>query len=231
MATTGTKGNAGVNISYLVKSKHHLAQYVACNSLPKGYYFYTTAWIPDGKDPLLIDAKLILKYGTWRDKAKAYRLRKAGHATVKYVRLGRLCLLLATRGESPFFQCEAWKDARTEPIKFGGYSIGVTPTGKVSVRLHREAQKRFQKFLLIWGHKRPREWWEKWIWRFPFLPFAGVRDNLFALIRFLNANRKSFRQPPIDWKECVRKKFTPQVIWAETPREIVELLRWETSKR
>jgi hypothetical protein len=221
---------------YLVKSKHHLAQYLACNLLPKGYYFYATSWIPEGKDPLLVDAKLMLLYATYTDKAKVARRKKAGHAAVKYMRLGRLCILMATKGESPFFQREQWKDCREYPISFGGYSISCQKvtgkkSGKVSVRLHREATRRLKKFILTWGYKRRREWWEKWIWRFPFLPFAGVRDNLFALIRFLNENRKSFRQDPVDWKICVRKKFTAVGVWEESPREIVELLRWEIKKK
>jgi hypothetical protein len=221
-----------VDYPYLVKSKHHLAQYLACNALPKGYLFYATSWIPEGKDPLLVDAKLMLLYSTHLEKTKVARRKKAGHANVKYLRLGRLCLLIATRGASPFFEREAWKDARENPICFGGYSISCGKTcGTVSVRLHREAQKRLKMFILRWGHKRRREWWEKWIWRFPFLPFAGVRDNVFALIRFLNANRKSFRQEPIEWKECVRKKFASVTVWEESPREIVELLRWETKKK
>lgn len=221
-----------VDYRYLIKSKTALAQYLACNLLPKGYHFYVASWIPEGKDPLTVDAKLILSYHTHVPKEKAYRRRKAGLSTVKYVRCGRLALLLATKGDSPFFQREAWKDVRDNPICFGGYSVGVNrQSGKVSVRLHREAQNELKRFILEWACKRDLAWWEAWVKAFPFLPFAGVRDNLFALIRFLNENRKSFRLPPVEWRECVRKEFKPEVVYLETPPEILELLRWETKKK
>lgn len=213
---------------YLVKSKHHLAQYLACNALPKGYVFYSMSWIPDGKDPLTVDAKLMLTYSTTMSKSKAYRRKKAGIATVKYLRLGRLCVLLATRGESPFFDKEGWSDCRENPICFGGYSIALRE-GKVSVRLHREAQRRLKKFILNWSNKRSREWWERWIWRFPFLAFRGVQDNVYSLVKMLNANRKSFRLEPVD-KGCIRRTYTPDAIWLESPREIVELIRWEEKR-
>src|SRR5262245_2615543 len=131
---------------YLVKSPRHLVQQLACNLLPKGYWFYVATWIPDPKDPLLTDARLILLHDCHWPKEKQYRRRKAGHATVKYLRCGRLCLLLATKGTSPFFQREAWKDVRDNPIHIAGYSIGVhRQTGKVCVRIHREAQRELKR--------------------------------------------------------------------------------------
>ena len=38
-------------------------QQIACCYLRHGYWFYVTGQIPAGKDPLLVDAKLIAKYG------------------------------------------------------------------------------------------------------------------------------------------------------------------------
>lgn len=183
--------------------------------------------IPRGKDAELIDAKLITKYQTHLYKQKAYRLHKGGKAIVKYVRLGNLGILLATKGESAFFQDEQWKDARDNPLVLFGYSISINrETGKVSVRLHRETQRRLKKFLMTWGNRRSREWWESWIRKFPFSSYAGVRDNLFALIRFLNDNRKSFKQLPIEWKRCVRKKIKPVVCLKESSAELLALLAW-----
>jgi hypothetical protein len=213
---------------YLATGKRQLIQYLACNLLPKGYVFYTTFMIPKDKDAELIDAKLITKYNTWMHKQKAYRLHKGGQAIVKYVRLGNLGVLLATRGESAFFKDETgYKDARDYPIVLFGYSISINrETGKVSVRLHRETQRRLKKFLMTWGNRRSREWWEAWIRKFPFSSYAGVRDNLFSLIRFLNDNRKSFKQLPVEWKRCVRKKIKPVVCLRESSPELLQLLQW-----
>lgn len=217
---------------YLIKNKRLLVQYLACNLLPKDYVFYRIFFIPADKDPLLIDAKLILTYETYHSKSTVYRRKKAGIASVKYLRVGSWAMLIATKGKSLFLDREPWLDARENPIVVGGYSLTVNKgTGKVSVRLHREAQNRLKRFILEWSVRRSREWWEAWIRKFPFLPFAGVRDNLFVLIRFLNANRKSFRQLPVDWKRCVRKKFQPEPSLLETPPEILELLRFESKKR
>ena len=212
---------------YLATGKRQLIQYLACNLLPKGYVFYTTFMIPKDKDAELIDAKLITKYATHLHKQKAYRRKKGGQAIVKYVRLGNLAILLATKGESAFFNDESWKDARDNPIVLFGYSLAVNKeTGKVSVRLHRETQRRLKKFLLTWGNRRSREWWEAWVRKFPFSAYAGVRDNLFSLIRFLNDNRKSFKQLPIEWKRCVRKKIKPMVCLHESSKELLQLLEW-----
>lgn len=218
---------------YLIKNHNALVQYLACNVLTKGYVFYSTAWIPEWKDPLLVDAKMITLYDAHISKQRAYRLRKGGVATVKYLRCGRLILLLATHGKHLFFERETGhKDARDCPISVGGYAISVNKqTGKVSVRVHREAQRRLKRYVMEWGHKRSREWWESWVRRFPFLPFAGVRDNLFAVIRLLNANRKSFKQAPVEWKECVRKKFSPKEVFLPSPPELLDLLRWHNKEK
>lgn len=214
-----------VSFQYLVKSPRHLVQLLACNLLPKGYVFYSVAWIPEGKDPVLVDAKLVLTYQAHASKHLAYRRRKGGHATVRYFRCGRLALLVATAGRSPFFEREAWKDAREAPLHLAGYSVGVNrQSGKVSVRLHREAQRRLKREFTeraAWS----LDWWERWMRAFPFLPFAGVRDNQFALLRHLNQCRKDLRLPPLEWREVVRKKFTPEPVFLESPPELLELLK------
>src|SRR3954471_24758561 len=107
-------------VNYLIRSNRHLVQYVATNLLPKKYVFWSMSWLPEGADALLVDAKLILRYNCHISKETAYRRRKGGHATVKYLRVGRLCLLLATKGDSPFFQREAWKDIRDSPLHIAG---------------------------------------------------------------------------------------------------------------
>ncbi len=48
---------------YLTTSLEGFVQQLACNILPHGYWFYVRGSIPDGKDPLSIDAKLLDRYG------------------------------------------------------------------------------------------------------------------------------------------------------------------------
>lgn len=220
-----------VSFFYLVRSPRHLVQLLATNMLPKQYHFYSTFWIPPEKDPVLVDAKLILKYECHWPKEKMYRLRKGGRATVRYFRCGQLAILIATKGKSEFFTAESWKDVRDNPIHVAGYSLGVNrQTEKVSVRLHREAQRKLKRQFTeraAWDLK----WWEKSIRAFPFLPFAGVRDNLFTLLRHLNECRKLLRLPPVEWRDCVRKEFTPEPVFLETPPEIEQLLQYETKRK
>lgn len=110
------------------------------------------------------------------------------------------------RGGSPFFEREAWHDIRERLLVVGGYCIKVqSDTGKVCIRLHRETVNRLKRFCLEWANRRDVRWWESWFWNMPLLPFAGVCDDVFSVLRFLNASRKDFRQPPVEWRRCVRK--------------------------
>jgi hypothetical protein len=220
-----------VSYSYLVRSPRALVQYLAGNLLPKGYHFYVATWLPEHTDPVLVDAKLTVLYECHLPKEKQYRRRKAGRASVKYVRCGRLCMVLATRGRSPFFEREAFADARERPIHVAGYSLSVNrDTGKVSVRVHREAQRKIrQQFTerAAWS----LDWWERAIRDFPFAAYAGVRDQLFAELRHLNACRKNLRLPPIEWRNCVRKKFKVEPVFLDSPPELLDLLRHETRRK
>jgi hypothetical protein len=227
-----TKGT--LDYRYLITSKHSLIRYLACNAFPKGYIFYTTSWIPEGKDPVLVDAKLILKHECHLPKQKQYRRRKANIATVKYIRHENLCVLLATHGKGQFFQVEGEiKDAREVPFSYGGYSVSVNrESGKVSVRIHREAMKTLKSFVMEHGHKMPLDYWQSWIRNIPFLPFAGVRDGVFSLLKLLNKNRQSFKKAPLDWRDCVRKNIKGQTtILSESPPELLELLQWQSRKK
>ncbi len=213
-------------VQYLLKSERHLAQYLACNLLSKGYVFYATSWIPEGKDPLLTDAKLLLLYESYLSKERQYRRSKAGFAKVRYLRCGRLVVIMATKGKSAFFQREDWAKITDKPLHVAGYKLSVNGgTGKVSVRIHDEARRKLRREWME-DARGDLRWWEERIWNFEFLPFAGVRDGLFALIRDLNISRKHFRKPPIDWRRCVRKKFTPVPVFLDSPPEILEVLEY-----
>lgn len=188
-------------------------------------------WLSEDADTLLVDANLILSYGCHLSKVRMFRRRKAGLASVRYVRCGRLALLLATDGQSAFFEREVWRDAVTDPLALAGYSLRVNKdTGKVSCRIHRKAQKQVRRHFLE-NVRQDVRWWEATIKAFPFLAFAGVRDNLFHELRELNYARKLLRLPPIDWRRCVKKKFKVEKVFLDTPPEIADLIRYETKGR
>src|SRR5262245_44142873 len=100
-------------------------QQLAVSYLPHGYCFFVSGWIPDGKDPRLIDDKLIERYQVDRSKWDRARRKTAGQANLHYLRHERFFLLLATHGEHVFFAQEARRirDVRRVPIKFAGYAV------------------------------------------------------------------------------------------------------------
>lgn len=81
-------------------------QQIACSYLRHGYWFYVTGKIPDGKDPAVVDAKLIAKYGIGVSEATRIRRKKAGLANLQLLRYGRFFVILATKGKHEFFGSE-----------------------------------------------------------------------------------------------------------------------------
>ena len=104
-------------------------QLLACNFLPHGYWFYVTGWVPEGKDPRQVDAKLIRKYDIDLPRATRSRRKRLGYANLRYLRHGSFFVLIATSGKHRFFEEEAAsiRDIRRVPLRFAGYSISYRP--------------------------------------------------------------------------------------------------------
>src|SRR4051812_10323302 len=118
-------------------------QQLAVSYIGHGYWFYVTGVVPDGKDPLAVDRKLIDRYGVDVSKWARARRKRAGLANVHYLRHRRYFVLIATKGEHRFFAEETqYRDVRRDPICFDGYAISYKrdPAGKwhPSVRIHPE---------------------------------------------------------------------------------------------
>lgn len=217
-------------VTYLVKSPRHLVQLLGCNVIRWGYRFYSTGWIPEEKDPLLVDAKLLLTYACYLPKHTVSRRRKAGIASVKYFRCGQLFVLIATEGRSPFFQREAFKDLKSSRLHIAGYALGMTQDGNVYVRLHKEAKRRLKKQFLeraSWSI----DFWRRTLRNFPFSGWRGVHDDLFQLFKELNYARKLLRLQPLIWNDCIRKKVPREPVYLETPKEVADLIKLETTGR
>ena len=98
-------------------------QQLAVGYVAHGYWFYVSGWIPEDKDPRKTDAKLIERYGVAVSKWTRCRNKKAGLASVQYLRHGRSFVLLATHGQHPFFVQEpGFRDIREKPVEFAGCS-------------------------------------------------------------------------------------------------------------
>ena len=179
-------------------------QLLACNYLPHGYWFYVSGYVPEGKNPQEVDAKLIGKYGIDLPRATRSRRKRLGYANLQYLRHGRVFVLLATQGKHEFFGEEASciRDIRRVPLRFGGYSIsyrrgGRTIAGKLDAQWHshveieREAFKRIQAWFLDWATRYSAQRLALEFYRFPFEPYAPVRRQMLRLLRAVNSARKT----------------------------------------
>ena len=111
------------NYRYLARSRGAFVQQVAVGLVARGYFFYSKAIMPEGKDLLAIDRKLDQKYGFAMSKWQRSRLPR-DQARVQYLRFNRTFVLLATEGEHRFFEEESQQlDIRRVPLKAFGYSI------------------------------------------------------------------------------------------------------------
>ncbi|QDT52789.1 hypothetical protein Pan44_08010 [Caulifigura coniformis] len=183
-------------------------QQLASNILPHGYWFWVGGYVPDGKDPRAIDAKLIEKYGVDLSRQQRARRKLVGHANVHYLRYGRHWVLLATKGEHPFFAEEAdnIRDARKSPIAIEGYSLSVKQGGflrkddadgepvadgkrRVRVQIARERFKDLRADLLSVACRRSAEELSKLLYSVPFEPYAPVRRQMLNILRLVNEQR------------------------------------------
>ena len=171
-------------------------QQVATAYLPHGYWFYCQGFVPEGKNPEAIDAKLIAKYGAALSKWQRARRKRGGHANLQYVRLGSIFLLMATKGVHPFFEEEAAtiRDARKVPIRIGGYSISVRkgPDGRLHshVRIDRAPYAELMARYLERCSRLSTARLVSDLYHLPYEPYAPVRRQYLMLLRRINAVRK-----------------------------------------
>jgi len=190
-------------------------QQVAVSYLPNGYHHFVLGRIPQRKDPRAVDRKLIERYDIAVSKWTGYRRKRAGQASIQYLRFERTFLLLATNGSHHFFEDEAnviRNAARGQPIHFAGYSIGYY-NGKASVRLSLPTYRQVRGELLRLSIRIDASALEHQIRRLPFEPYAPVCRQLYSIVRAVNRMRKTAGLDLVDWK-CVR-----------TRRRVVQALR------
>ena len=177
------------------KSVAGFIQQLAVSYVGNGYWFYAVGSIPEGKDPLSVDAKLIEKYGVDISKWTRARRKKVGLASVHYMRHCQFFILLASAGEHPFFREEtAIRDIRRFPIRFAGHSVSYRKgrDGKwhASVPIDAVEFKWLKKLFLGRAVTESPELIADQISRLPFEPYAPVRNQYWELLRGINRRRK-----------------------------------------
>lgn len=165
-------------------------QQLAVSYLRHGYWFYVTGWVPIGKAPAAVDAKLIQTYGIGITKwARAWR-RAQGKASMQYLRCDRFFVLLATHGDHEFFEREVGqiRDARRAPVKFAGYSISYRGTHP-HVRIEQGEYLRRKAYLCDLARHWSGDIVAGELAKLPFEPYAPVRGQLLSLWRSVNRVR------------------------------------------
>lgn len=181
-------------------------QQLAVQYVARGYRFYVTGQMPDRKDPLKTDAKLIDRYGIAVSKAERARRKLAGRANLHYLRFGRFFVLIATKGRHRFFDEEGDRieDCGRVSIKVRGYAIGLAD-GHARVQIEHEEYKRQKAYLTDLAVSRSRESLEAEFRRLRFEPYAPVRRQLLVFLRAVNRARGGAGFEPVP-KSCLRLK-------------------------
>jgi hypothetical protein len=187
-------------------------QQLAVSYVSNGYFFYVVGSVPEGKDPLRVDAKLIDRYNVGVSKWSRARRKRAGAANVQYLRHARLFVLLATHGEHPFFADEgrSVRDVRRVPLKAFGYAVSYK-AGHVHVRIEREEFKRLRAHFLELATHRKLESVASEFSRLRFEPYAPVRRQLVQMLRAVNRARwaMGFEALPLEALRLRRRIVRP----------------------
>jgi hypothetical protein len=181
-------------------------QQLAVCYVGRGYWFYVTGFVPLGKDPECVDKKLIERYGIDISKWSRARRKRAGSASVQYIRFRRFFVLLATHGNHRFFADEGpnIKDARKAPITFSGYSVSCRE-GRPHVRIAKQEFLGIKAHFLDLARRHPAERIQRELAALPFEPYAPIRSQYLGIIRAVNRIRNESGLPAIS-RFCVRLK-------------------------
>lgn len=191
-----TSGN-----DWRVQCRTGLVQVLASNLLPHGYRWYVTGVIPEHKCPIRVDAKLIDKYQLSVSKWERARRKRIGWAGVRYLRLDRTFILIATNGAHPFKLDEraVLRDAREVPLKLDGYALSIrrdqSPKGegrwRARVSIERKTYLTLKAhFLELAKHTTERQLRDEF-WSVPFEPYKPVWRQLASILRAVNRARKA----------------------------------------
>lgn len=178
-------------------------QQIACSYLRHGYWWYVTGVIPKGKDPRVVDEKLIGKYDIAVSESTRRRRKKLGRANLQYLRYGHFFVILATEGKHRFKdeEIENIRDIRRVPLQFAGYSVSYRPGGRTRkgevdpkwhahVEIDRKAYKELRDYLVDLAPHRSANRIAVEFYQLPFEPYAPVRRQLLLLLREVNRARK-----------------------------------------
>ena len=168
-------------------------QYLACNLINRGYWWYYLGQIPWHKDPPTVDAKLAELYELTLDKFARARRKKKGLANAAYIRHERTFVLICTEGPHRLREDHKLLDIRLRPIHFHGYSIGCGRGGDgryhASVRITDDAFKSLSAYYERIALQKDAPSLAVDVDSIPYQPYARVRRQLTKLVQQVNQRR------------------------------------------
>jgi hypothetical protein len=166
--------------------------------------------IPAGKDPRIVDHKIIRKYGIAISESTRARRKKVGKANLQYIRHQSTFVIFATKGEHRFFEQEAKliRDIRRVPLRYAGYMVsykrgGRTKSGKKDHKWHARVKmedRQYQELRAWFADQALRQSAKRLALAFyslPIAPYAPIRRQLLTILREVNRIRKKAGKPPL----------------------------------
>jgi len=196
-----------MNYRYLTHSISGFIQQTAVCYVQRGYWFYVIGHIPNDKNPLEVDQKLLAQYQIAISKFQRCRRKKEGIASVQYIRYRNTFLLLATEGNHPIFAEEktALRDVRTAPIRVFGYSI-CWQNGRVLVGLDHRSFTKLQKEFLELALRLKLHTLAARFWAIRFEPYRQVYHQIKSIWRSVNLKRKTAGLPLVPYSALRHKR-------------------------
>jgi hypothetical protein len=172
-------------------------QQLAVCYVGRGYWYYVTGRVPEGKNAADIDRKLVAKYGVAVPKWTRARQKRQGRAAVQYLRYRDFFVLLATEGRHRLFEEEKGvKDARRVPIAVGGYSVSHRG-GRPHVRIDENTFRSLRAYFLDLALHRSVANLVGEFYAIPFEPYGPVKVQLFKLLGAVNELRRRAGYQPV----------------------------------
>jgi len=184
---------------YLATSPAGFVQQLSQAYVKWGYFFWVGGELDEGKDPRLLDYKLLNAYPVEVTKhQRHYRRRVKKEAGLQYLRHGRHWVLIAREGRSPFFSREARsiRDIRESPYHFRGYSVGYK-NEKAHVAISRDRFAELRREVLAQALRRHPNEWRRWFWELPFEAYGGVIQQARTLLGLINEARRAAGDDPL----------------------------------
>ena len=178
-------------------------QQVAVSYIRTGHFFYVPGTIPVDANSAAVDAKIIGKYGINISRWGRSLRKQRGEANLQYIRLGRFFVILATHGQSLFFELEGEQvqDCRRRPIKVGGYSLSYRG-GHPHVRIDLQEYLAFKAGMSDLALRMTRVELESVLATPRYVPYAPVRRQVWNVWREVNRVRLAAGLEPVT-QECL----------------------------